>query len=234
MRNNKKKIKPFKAIALISILWIFNVLGFAGFAWAKSYFVDFGPRPTSYSIDLRKDKSVNGRKITFVATQAQPERYWYFGHLWVQYETTPSNAAPGTYQFGYYSKNQTEAAKELLISYLNPLGFYFGQKPVEGIIKSDDPWPHHLELIVQVDEATYKKALETDAEWRAKTIYTNNPGWGKSAYGCQDYAFAIANSIGLKTPKNRFAQFPAESFVNFAHENGIQVKRKWDFNRIDN
>ena len=228
------KRKYFLWAVCAVFVWIGSVFIFALWSWSKSYFVDFGPRPTSYFIDLRANKAANGRQIVFVATQALLKRKWYFGHLWVQYETTPPNAPTGTYQFGYYSKNQTEAAKELLISYLNPLGFYFGQKPVEGIIKSDDPWPHHLELKVQIDEAAYKKALEADSLWRAKTIYTNNPGWGKPAFGCQDYAFAIAVAIGLNAPQSHFAQFPAESFVNFAHENGIEVKRKWDFNRNGN
>lgn len=221
-------------LIVLFISWIFLVAGLASWSWAKSYFVDFGARPTEYALDLRKNKSAQGREIVFVATQAQPERHWYFGHMWVQYETTPKAAAPNTFQFGYYSKNQTEAAKELALSFINPFGFYFGQKPVEGIIKSDDAWVHHLELKVKIDEETYKKALEEDAIWRVQKIYTNNPGWKKPAYGCQDYAFAIAKTIGLKTPKSHFGRFPAESFVNFAHENGIEVKQKWDWNRNKN
>ncbi len=218
--------------AALAISWICLVALLAAWSWSKSYFVDFGPRPTKYEIDMRADKTQKGRRIVFVATQAQPERHWYFGHMWVQYETTPIGAAPNTFQFGYYSKNQTEAAKELAISYINPLGFIFGQRPVEGVIKSDDPWPHHLELITFIDEAAYQRALAEDANWRKQSIYTNNPGWGKPSYGCQDYAFAIARVIGLETPKSSFGKFPAESFVNFAHKNGIEVKRKWDFNRI--
>jgi len=222
-----------KFSTLLAIFWVLFVVFSASFAWAKSYFVDFGPRPTKYYIDKRTNKNSVGRTIVFVASQAQPERKWYYGHLWVQYETTPALAPKNTFQFGYYSVDQNLAAKELLLSYLNPFGFFFGQKSVEGTIKSDDPWPHHLELRVQIDEAAYEAALIIDEEWRKKKTYTNNPGWGKPPNGCQGYAYAIADAIGLKTPKSQFGQFPAESFVNFAAENGVIVKQKWDFNRND-
>ena len=182
MHSKNPKYSLAKNSLLIALLWVvFNIIC-VGFAWSKSYFVDFGPRPTVYAIDLRQNKTANGHIITFVATQAQPSKYWYFGHMWVVFDTTPESAKKGEYQFGYYSKNQTQAAKELLISYLNPFGFYFGQKTVEGIIKSDDPWTHHLELVTKIDDAAYAKALETDKLWRVKKEYTNHPAWGQTLF----------------------------------------------------
>lgn len=231
MKTLKPKLNFIRPLIGLYFLWIFFVICTAVFAWSKSYFVDFGARPITYSLDLRNDKTKVGHNIIFVATQAEPEKYWWFGHLWVAYETTPKGAQAGTYQFGYYSKDQNEAAIQLALSYFNPLGAVFGQKPVEGIIKSDDMWPHHLELKVQVSDAQHNNAMKTDALWRTKTQYTNRPRWEEEGFGCQDYVFAIAQSIGLKTPKNHAGQFPAESFVNFAAINGVQVKHKWDFDR---
>lgn len=210
----------------IAFLWlVFNIF-LVVFAWGKSYFVDFGVRPATYSIDLRDDKSQKGNFITFVATQAEPEKQWLFGHLWVSFETTPPNEKAPNHQFGYYAANKTAAAIELVNTSINPLGFFMGQKPVLGQIQIDDPWPHHLELRVNIDSIDYENAIKTHQKWRLEKEYYNRGKMGKNAKGCQDYAFDIAQSIGLKTPKNHWGEFPPESFVNLAQANDIKIEKK--------
>ena len=224
-----KKINLFKTILLIAFAWFLANLALVLFSWGKSYFIDFGPRPTNYQLDLRKDKTKQGHKIIFVATQAEPEKAWLFGHLWVAFDQTPNNEPKNTYQYGYYSKDKTEATKELAIAVMNPFGFYFGQKPVQGQIQIDDPWPHHIQLIAQVDDEDFQKALETHYKWRKETKYLIRPHWGEKSYACQDYVFAIADTIGLKTYKNHYGEFPPESFVKFAKLNGIKVESRPSF-----
>lgn len=222
-----KKIKSGTSIAIkLFLFWFFLNLTIVTFAWGKSYFVEFGSRPQTFTIDLRHDKNQIGETITFVATQPEPEKTWYFGHLWVWFGRDLPNEPKGKNQFGYYSQNQNIAAIELAKALINPFGFYFGQKPVKGEIRFDDPWPHHLELTVKIDTQAYEKAVKIHEKWRAQDRYLNRPKWGEKSYACQDYAFDIARSIGLKTPQNTFGEFPPESFVKFAAMNGVKVPKK--------
>jgi hypothetical protein len=222
--NNKAKI--FKSLLIICLLWILINFFLVIFSWSKSYFVDFGPSPSTYEIDIRKNTNQSGHIIKFVATQPNPKKGWLFGHLWVAFDTTPNNEEANTFQFGYYAKNKALAAKELAIAVFNPFGFYFGQKSTIGQIQSDDKWKHQLELVVKIDDASYQNALLTHYKWRAENRYINRPAWGKESFACQDYAFAIANSIGLKSYKNHYGEFPPESFVHLAKVNGIKVKKR--------
>lgn len=221
----KKKFK-IGSIFKIAFLWFFLNLTLALFSWGKSYFVDFGARPTAYQLDLRKEKQSPGEIITFVATQPEPEKAWYFGHLWVWFGKDLPHEPKGKTQFGYYSQDQNIAAIELAKALLNPFGFYFGQTPVKGEIRFDDPWPHHLELRVNVDKAEYQNAIKAHENWRAQSLYINRPKWGQKSYACQDYAFDIARHIGMKTPEKTFGEFPPESFVDFAKMNGVQIQMK--------
>lgn len=222
-----KKIRAgAKLIGKLFLSWFFLNLIIVFIAWGKSYFVDFGPRPQVFELDLRKDTASKGDTITFVATQAEPEKLWYFGHLWVWFGKDLPHEPKGKNQFGYYSQDQNIAAFELAKGLLNPLGFYFGQKAVKGEIRFDDPWPHHLELRVRVDEKDFNNAIATHEKWRAQNVYLNRPKWGEKSYACQDYAFDIARAIGMKTPFKTFGEFPPESFVKFSAMNGIKVPEK--------
>ncbi len=218
--------KFLKLFFKISLFWLLFNIAFVAFAWGKSYFVDFGARPQTFTIDKRSDKSKEGKIITFVATQAEPEKQWLFGHLWVWFETSPPIEAKGQFQFGYYAANKTQAAIELVKTSINPLGIFIGQKPVLGQIQNDDPWPHHLELKVIIDNEKYDLALKTHEKWRKETQYFNRPKLGQKSKGCQDYAFDIAQSIGLKAPQSHWGEFPPESFVKLAELNGVKIKRK--------
>lgn len=221
--------KPIRSIIIIIFSWVILNIALVLYSWGKSYFVDYGARPVTLNIDKRKNTNQKTHIITFVATQAEPEKYWLFGHLWVWFDETPSGEPKGTFQYGYYSQNKTHAAIELVKSIFNPLGFYYGQKPVLGQIQFDDPWPHHLELKVLVDEDTYKKAIITHQKWRKEKEYFNRPKWGEKSKGCQDYAYDIAQTIGLEAPSNHYGEFPPESFIKLAKINGVEINAKPSF-----
>ena len=223
MAKAKAKASILTKLIFVCGLWVLINIFAIIFIWSKSYFVDYGAIPATYYLDKRSDLSKPGHIITIVATHAEPSKYWFFGHMWVAFDTTPPNEPMGTHQYGYYSQNKEKAAIELVKSIFNPVGFYFGQTPVKGQIQIDDPWRHHLELKIQVNDDVYQSAIAEHEKWRTQEVYINRPKWGGKSYACQDYVYGIAGAIGLKTPKTSFGEFPPESFVKFAALNGVDV-----------
>lgn len=223
-----KYSKFLKRFIFAFFAWFLFLIINAGFSWSNSYFRDMGARPTNYTIDKRSDKT-SDYYIKIISNQPEPEHFWLFGHLWIEYKQSPNNSK--SKQFGYYSLNQTEAAIELALSLINPFGFVTGQKPIKGELKSDDIWHHHTEIKVLLDKTDYDKAIETHKKWEKQTIYINRAGIGKQSFACADYAFDIAKSIGLKVPSKTFGKFPPELFWQFGEMNGLQIKRDLDLIR---
>lgn len=226
-KNKNRSILRFltKLVGVYIGFIIIQIIFVAAF-WSKSYFIDFGERPAVYSLDLRHNLNKRGREISFVATQAEPEKFWLMGHMWVQFEKPPPDIKTKSRQFGYYPNNEYEAVKELAKSMIGAWGYIVGQKPVSGTIRSDDALTPHLILNVKVDSETYSKALEVDALWRQQNQYLILPSWGQQTYTCQDYALSIAGAIGLKTLKSHITEFPAETFIKLARANGIKVSSR--------
>ena len=189
-------------------------------SWLKSVMIAKTPEP--FFIDLRKVKDKTGQQIILSAIKANPKNAVWFGHMWVVWPEAPPLAHDGAKEAGYYAYCKIAALRGLIFSILSPFALFFGQKPINGIMKDDAGTNRDWQLIVQIDDEDYNRAIEIDNAWRKENRYAMRPGIGGRTYTCRDYVFDIASVIGLKPNKRNWAQFPPETFMNFLENNGIK------------
>lgn len=210
------------ALVLIIFVWCAVHLFVLILAWIKSVMIAKKENP--FFLDLRKDTSMPGKTIVLSAIKANPRNSVWFGHMWVVWPEPPPLAEGGAKEAGYYAHCKIAAARGLILSILSPLAIFFGQKPIDGVMRDDAGIGRDWQLMVQIDQSDYERALEIDSKWRRENRYAMRPGIGGKTYTCRDYVFEIASSIGLKPSKNNWAQFPPETFMNFLAENGLLAR----------
>ncbi len=200
----------------ISLVWAFAHFAYFGYKWVKSYSI---PTQTHASyLDIRHDKDTEGKVLRFRAIKANPDKSVYFGHIWVVWQSPPP-LSNGAIAAGYYPADKKEAFVKLVTSFLSPLDWINGQKPIKGTMKDDANLKYDWEMVVRLDESAYVRATRIDNEWRNQDSYSLRAGIGKKTKNCRDYAFDIAQAIGLKTDAYNWAEFPPETFIRFLESN---------------
>lgn len=219
--------RPLRLAVSISLVWLIISPLLAIASWSRSYFTPVGATPYIVAIDLRADKTSQGRVVSIIATKPTLSKGDFIGHMWVAWPATPPLAPAGTKEGGYYAVDQLQAALTLLGALWAPWGFATGQEPVPGLMKVDDGWWRHKQIDITVDEARYQAALAVDSKWRRETRYSLRPGIkgiGQSqTWACQDYVLEVAEALGLKAGQRNWTQFPMGSFLDFAKSNKIAV-----------
>jgi hypothetical protein len=221
--------RPIRSFFLLALGWFLLNLSLVGASWSRSFLTPINPMPQVHSLDLRADKSVQGRVVSLIGTKPTPSKGDYIGHMWVAWPQTPPGAPAGTKASGFYADSQMEAVGAMATALLLPWGFVTGQAPVGGHMKVDDGWWRHVQIDVTVDEARYQAALAVDTKWRTVRRYSLRPGiaaLGGQArtWTCQDYVRDVAIALGLKATRRDWTQFPMGSFLDFAKENGVVVR----------
>jgi hypothetical protein len=219
--------RPFRLAIIVVLVWLIGNPLLIIASWSRSYLTPVGATPFVTAVDLRTDKSIQGRVVAIIATKPTLSKGDYIGHMWVAWPETPPLAPSGSRESGYYAKNQIQAALKLLGALWVPWGFATGQSPVPGLMKVDDGWWRHKQINVTVDEAPYQAALEVDTKWRRETRYSLRPGikgigLGRT-WGCQDYVLEVAAALGLEADQRNWTQFPMGSFLDFVKSNNIAV-----------
>jgi hypothetical protein len=222
--------RPIRSVLLLALAWFMVNLAFVIASWARSYYAPINAKPQILRIDARADKALPGRVVTLIATKPSPSKGDYIGHMWVAWPQTPPLAPAGSLEGGYYANSHPEAIIAMAGALLVPWGALTGQAPVGGHMKADDGWWRHVQIDVTVNDNRFQAALAVDTKWRREGRYSLRPGvagfggQGRT-WACQDYVFEVADAMGLKADRRDWKQFPMESFLYFARDNGLVVSK---------
>jgi hypothetical protein len=212
-------------VALACAAWVAALVLLVAASWVRANGPESPVAPVVYRLDLRTDPAIPGRTVDIVAKTASPTGGDYVGHIWIGWPETPAGARPGSRAAGYYADDQLQAVAGLAGALVAPWGVLTGQNAVPGRMRADDGLPGETILRIEVEEAAYQRALAVDAAWRQETRYVLRPGVrgvgpGRT-FACQDYAFEVAQALGLRRPTSFWGNFPATHFRNLLRANAI-------------
>lgn len=200
----------------VCIFWSLAHFAYFGYKWFASYTI--ATQTHSSFLDIRRNRLAEGKILKFRAIKADPNKSVYFGHIWIVWQDSPP-LADGAISSGYYPADKTMAFQSLVSSFFSPISWLEGQKSVKGEMKDDTNLKYDWEMAVRIDDDAYWRASLIDNYWRVQNLYSLRPRLGSKTNNCRDYAFQIAEAIGLKTDAYNWAEFPPETFVRFLKSN---------------
>jgi hypothetical protein len=209
-------------IAVIG-LWLLVVLSGVLLAYGRGYWNEGGGRDAVFRLDLRADRSVPARIVELAARRAEPDEGLIVGHTWVVWpQDLPHPGQPGQPPgWGHYADPFWPGFRAVALNLANPAGFITGMPPVPGRLTPETWASPQMRIVLQLDEAGYRRVRAVHERWRAEQRYSVRPGAFGPRIACQDYVYDIAEAAGLAVPERQWMEFPYTSWLRLLAANGL-------------